>query len=95
MTYSTDVQRWEVEYTDEFETWWDQLSEDDQERTRAAVEILEDTGPALGRLTRDRVAILLLGGDKSGRWKAWYVEAIAAADGYTKSTSRSCEREES
>jgi hypothetical protein len=27
-----------------------------------------------------RVAILLLGGDKSGRWKAWYAEAIPAAE---------------
>jgi hypothetical protein len=27
-----------------------------------------------------RIAILLLGGDKSGRWKVWYAEAIPAAD---------------
>lgn len=27
-----------------------------------------------------RTAILLLGGDKSGRWQAWYREAIPAAD---------------
>jgi hypothetical protein len=27
-----------------------------------------------------RVAILLLGGDKSGRWAAWYAEAIPAAE---------------
>jgi hypothetical protein len=47
MTYSDKVQRWEVEYTDEFEVWWDELSEDDQERIRAAVEILEQAGPPL------------------------------------------------
>lgn len=27
-----------------------------------------------------RQAVLLLGGDKSGRWNAWYVEAIPRAD---------------
>ena len=95
--------------TDEFETWWDELSGDDQERVRAAVEILEEAGPALGRPLVDtlegsrlpnmkelrprgghlrvlfafdprRVAILLLGGDKSGRWTAWYVEAVPVAE---------------
>jgi len=109
MTYSDKLQRWEVEYTDEFEVWWGQLSEDDQDRIRATVEILEEAGPVLGRPLVDtlegsrlpnmkelrprgghlrvlfafdprRVAILLLGGDKSGRWKAWYAEAIPAAE---------------
>jgi hypothetical protein len=108
MTYNRGVQ-WEIEYTDEFELWWEQLSEDDQERVQAAVEILELTGPALGRPLVDtlkgsqlpnmkelrprgghlrvlfafdprRVALLLLGGDKSGRWSEWYAEAIPAAD---------------
>ena len=27
-----------------------------------------------------RIAILLLGGDKIGRWQAWYEEAIPIAD---------------
>ncbi len=27
-----------------------------------------------------RAAILLIGGDKSGRWKQWYVSAIPEAD---------------
>jgi|ERR1035441_2987611 hypothetical protein len=108
MTYNHGV-AWEIEYTDEFETWWDELSGDDQERVRAAVEILEEAGPALGRPLVDtlegsrlpnmkelrprgghlrvlfafdprRVAILLLGGDKSGRWTAWYVEAVPVAE---------------
>lgn len=101
--------RWEIEYTDEFELWWDQLSEDDQERVRAAVEILGEVGPGLGRPLVDtisgsrlpnmkelrprgghlrvlfafdprRVALLLLGGDKSGRWSEWYEEAIPTAE---------------
>jgi hypothetical protein len=40
---------WEVEYTDEFEVWWNDLSEDEQESIVAAVEFLEERGPALGR----------------------------------------------
>jgi hypothetical protein len=48
MTYNCVVS-WEIEYTDEFESWWNELGEDDQERVRAAVEILESAGPALGR----------------------------------------------
>lgn len=100
---------WEIEFTDQFEVWWDQLSEDDQRRVNAAVEILEGAGPALGRPLADtlegsrlpnmkelrplgghlrvlfafdprRAAILLIGGDKSGRWTAWYAEAIPIAE---------------
>jgi hypothetical protein len=40
---------WQVGYTDEFESWWDALSADHQERVAAAVELLEQHGPALGR----------------------------------------------
>jgi hypothetical protein len=108
LTYA-EVVAWEIEYTDEFELWWDELVKDDQERVQAAVEILEQTGPALGRPMVDtlkgsrlpnlkelrprgghlrvlfafdprRVALLLLGGDKSGRWSDWYAEAIPAAE---------------
>jgi hypothetical protein len=98
---------WDVEYTEEFGAWWEDLEHDDQERLTAAVELLEELGPSLGRPLVDtlkgskhpnmkelrpgtvrvlfafdprRTAILLLGGDKSGRWKDWYVEAIPEAD---------------
>lgn len=40
---------WNVEYTDQFEDWWLTLSEQEQEAMTAAVEALEDRGPALGR----------------------------------------------
>jgi hypothetical protein len=40
---------WKVEYTDQFEDWWLTLSEQEQEAVTAAVEALEDRGPALGR----------------------------------------------
>lgn len=100
---------WDVEFTNELEAWWAQLTKDEQERVAAAVELLEEHGPALGRPFADtlegsrhpnmkelrprgghmrvlfafdprRTAILLLGGDKSGRWSAWYAEAIPDAD---------------
>jgi hypothetical protein len=52
---------WEVEYTDEFDDWFQELDVAGQE----AVE---------------RAAILLIGGDKTGRWRAWYDEMIPRAD---------------
>jgi hypothetical protein len=100
---------WEVEYTDTFGSWWDELTADEQDRVTSAVEQLEQTGPVLGRPLVDtltssrhpnmkelrprgghirvlfafdprRMAILLMGGDKSNRWSSWYAEAIPAAD---------------
>jgi hypothetical protein len=40
---------WEVEYTDTFGSWWDELTVGEQERVTAAVELPEQGGPALGR----------------------------------------------
>jgi hypothetical protein len=45
----------EVEYTDEFEAWWNTLEEDEQEAIDAAVELLQERGPALGRPVADNV----------------------------------------
>lgn len=39
---------WEVEYTDEFGEWWEDLSEDDQVAITAHVQLLEERGPKLG-----------------------------------------------
>jgi hypothetical protein len=39
---------WAVEYTDQFEVWWDGLSMDEQGAVAIAVEALEECGPALG-----------------------------------------------
>lgn len=39
---------WTVEYTDEFEAWWNDLSEDEQEDVSASVGLLERRGPFLG-----------------------------------------------
>ena len=101
---------WEVEYTDEFEAWWNGLSAAEQESVAACVGLLERLGPQLrfphssgiesskhehmrelriqheGRPYRTlyafdprRCAILLLGGDKTGRDR-WYEENIPRAD---------------
>jgi len=38
---------WNVEYTDEFGAWWNQLSTSEQEDFAAAVELLMEQGPRL------------------------------------------------
>lgn len=88
---------WDVEYTQEFERWWNDLSEAEQEDITAGVALLERLGPQLpfshssglagsrhprmrelrvqsgGKPLRiiyafdpRRVAVLLVGGDKTG-----------------------------
>ena len=37
--------QWEVEYTDEFELWWNDLTDGEQESVSAYVELLERWGP--------------------------------------------------
>ena len=46
---------WEVEYTDEFEEWWEELSEEEQEAIDVAIGQLESEGPALGRPFVDQI----------------------------------------
>ena len=38
---------WEVEYTDEFEVWWNSLDEAEQVEIAASVELLMEKGPTL------------------------------------------------
>lgn len=38
---------WNVEYTDEFAAWWNQLQEAEQESVNAYVQLLEAKGPQL------------------------------------------------
>lgn len=99
-----------VEFTDEFGVWWDELSEDQQDRLAASVGLLERHGPLLGfphssGINRSRhghmrelrvqikgrplrvlyafdprrVAILLIGGDKTGD-RGFYQRLIPMAD---------------
>jgi hypothetical protein len=107
MRYAVHV-AWNVEYTNEFGEWFGGLG-DAREDVIAAVELLEDIGPTLGRPFVDtlkgsrypnfkelrpqggnlriifafdprRSAILLIGGDKTGRWQSWYREVIPVAE---------------
>jgi hypothetical protein len=101
---------WEVEYTDEFSTWWDTLNETEHEAVAFSVNLLRHAGPFLGfphtsgvytskhsaiRELRSqcagrplrtffafdprRVAILLIGGDKTGDDR-FYEEFVSLAD---------------
>ena len=40
---------WDVEYTDEFGSWWESLDEDEQAAVDASVSLLGIYGPALSR----------------------------------------------
>lgn len=46
---------WEVEVTDEFVEWWQNLSADQQESVTDRVDLLADRGPDLGRPVVDRI----------------------------------------
>jgi hypothetical protein len=52
-TYSRAV--WEVEFTDQFEEWWDTLDGDEQKQIAAAVRLLTERGPALARPVVDTI----------------------------------------
>ncbi|MCL4854999.1 MAG: type II toxin-antitoxin system RelE/ParE family toxin [Bryobacteraceae bacterium] len=101
---------WDVEFSDEFENWWNTLTISEQEDVAAYVGMLEEAGPGLrypycsgvaysrharmrelrvqhqGRPYRvlyafdpRRTAILLIGGDKTGKDR-WYEEYVPVAD---------------
>lgn len=53
MGYGAGV--WDVEFTVDFEAWWDSLSVDLQQAIDAAVRVLEARGPGLGRPLVDSV----------------------------------------
>jgi hypothetical protein len=46
---------WQVEFTDEFEQWWNTLNEAKQESIDVSVRLLESLGPSLGRPHVDTV----------------------------------------
>jgi hypothetical protein len=46
---------WEIEFTAEFEVWWNGLSEDAQDSVHQKVLVLRELGPALGRPSVDTV----------------------------------------
>ena len=100
---------WEVEFTNEFEGWFETLDASTENAVVLAVRVLQSRGPALGRPLVEnvhssrfanmkelrplssntrvlfafdprRTAILLIGGDKSGKWNKWYLEIVPIAD---------------
>lgn len=114
---------WEVEYTDEFEEWWETLDGAEQEDVAVVVRLLEERGPHLGypysskietsrfdhmrelRIQHDgrpyrvlyafdprRIAILLIGGDKTGNDR-WYEEFVPLADRLYEEHLETLERE--
>jgi hypothetical protein len=40
---------WEIEFTNEFEGWWNSLTADEQDGVASSVNLLRITGPSLGR----------------------------------------------
>lgn len=46
---------WDVEYTDEFEKWWQTLNEPQQEELLVSIELLRNLGPALPRPYADTI----------------------------------------
>ncbi|WP_371598888.1 type II toxin-antitoxin system RelE/ParE family toxin [Streptomyces sp. NBC_00564] len=105
---------WEINLHSAVESWLLKLAEEDPvsaDLVEAAVEMLSESGPALGRPLVDRLtgcrtrnlkelrpgssgstevrilfvfdpkreAILLVAGDKSGRWRDWYRESVPLA----------------
>jgi hypothetical protein len=47
--------RWSVEFTDEFEQWWNTLAAVEQDAVAAAVQLLQEDGPALRRPIADHI----------------------------------------
>ncbi len=101
---------WEVEFSDEFGEWWNDLTAAEQQSVDFTVSLLQEVGPSLrmphstgvetsrhahmrelriqheGRPYRvlyafdpRRAAMLLIGGDKTGK-NRWYEEYVPLAD---------------
>jgi hypothetical protein len=47
--------RWRIEWTDEFDQWWETLTESHQEEVVASIRYPEQLGPSTGRPTVDTV----------------------------------------
>jgi len=103
---------WEVVFSQVVTDWLDQIDDDTYALFQAAVRVLREEGPSLGRPLADRVrgsrvhntkelrpgstghsevralfvfdpsrhAVILIVGDKSNQWDAWYKQAIPQAE---------------
>lgn len=104
---------WEIVLLREVNEWFEQLDPETTELVGAALDLLEERGPSLGRplvdkingselhnlkelrpgssgdsevrvlfiFDPDRNAVLLVAGDKAGKWSEWYEENIPVAEG--------------
>jgi hypothetical protein len=79
MGYNPGVS-WEVEYTDEFEQWWNILSVEEQAAIDAAVDMLAQTGPALGRPWVDTIKTSRHRNMKELRPRGGYTRILFAFD---------------
>jgi hypothetical protein len=100
-------EEWVVNVVDEVREWIEALPAEAFDRVVQAIDLLAESGPALGRPIVDtirgscvanlkelrpgsirilfvfdpwRCSILLVAGDKSGQWNAWYKTAIPLAE---------------
>lgn len=64
---------WQVEFTDEFGGWWEDLTEMEQDAIAASVRLLQELGPGLPRPHSDTV--------KGSRHANMKKLAVSAADG--------------
>jgi hypothetical protein len=106
---------WVIILLEEVDAWYRELCDEDEGTAAvvaAAINLLEEDGPNLGRPVADRIegsklhnlkelrpgskgtsevrilfifdprrqAVLLVAGDKSGRWSEWYTESIPIAE---------------
>lgn len=116
---------WEVEFTDEFNVWWETLTLEEQKSINVSVNLLVKHGPTLyfphssgiagseygemrelrtqhqGRPYRTlyafdprRMAILLIGGDKTGNDR-WYDSYVPLADKIYSEHLRQLKKEKS
>ena len=46
---------WDIEFTDEFERWWNDLSQDEQDSVDQMARLLQMRGPSLGRPHADLI----------------------------------------
>ena len=76
----TDCVTWDVEYTDQFEAWWDGLSDYDQDQIGAAVSALENRGPVQGRPLVDTVTSSRYGNMKELRPRGGNLRILFAFD---------------
>lgn len=79
-----DPGEWDVYVVDEVREWITSLDPVAHARVVQAIDLLAEAGPGLGRPLVDsipwRSSILLVAGDKSGRWNDWYRDAIPLAE---------------